>query len=112
MEKKKKNKKPVLKFKKFVIHTAVYKTLLTEKFKNRIPYEPTNPKLVVSQIPGTIRQIFVKKNQKVEKGDILLELDAMKMYNKILCPEKGVIKSISVKVNDKISKNVVMIELK
>lgn len=112
MEKNKKNKKPTIKFKKFVIHTAVYKTLLTEKYKNRKVYEPVNPKLVISQIPGTIKKIFVKKNQKVEKGEILLEVDAMKMYNKILSPEKGVIKSISVKVNDKVSKNVVMVELK
>ena len=79
------------KFDKFVIHTAVYETKLTEKYKSRKPYEPVDPKLIVSQIPGTVRQILVKKGQKMEEGEMLLELEAMKMYNKILAPFNGVI---------------------
>jgi len=100
------------KFEKFVIHTAVYDTLLTEKYKNRKKYEPLNPKLIVSQIPGTVRQIFVKKGQKVEEGEMLLELEAMKMYNKILSPIKGVIKTIHVQKDETIPKATLMVELK
>ncbi len=110
--KKEVTKTPTVKFDDFVIHTAVYKTKLTEKFKNRKPYEATDPKMILSEIPGTVLQIFVKKGQKVEKGEMLLELEAMKMYNKILAPEDGVIKAIKVKTGDRIPKNTIMLELK
>lgn len=110
--KKEVKKTPTVKFDDFVVHTAVYKTKLTEKFKNRKLYEASDPKMILSEIPGTVRQIFVKKGQKIEKGEIILELEAMKMYNKILAPQDGVIKALHVKSGDVIPKNTTMLELK
>lgn len=110
--KKEKKKVPVVKYENFTIHTAIYKTLLTKKYKNRKAYEVTDPKLVISEIPGTVRQVFIKKGQKVEAGEIMLELEAMKMYNKILAPEKGEIKTVHVKTGDSIPKKFVMVEMK
>ena len=110
--KKEKALEPEVKYEDFVIHTAVYKTLLTEKYKNRKSYEPVDPKLIISQIPGTVRKIFVKKGQKVDEGEVLLELEAMKMYNKILSPMKGEIKAIHVKLDETIPKDTIMVEIK
>lgn len=96
----------------FSINTAIYNTLLTKKYLNRKPYQPIDPNLVISAIPGTVRQIFAKAGKKVEKGEILLELDAMKMYNKILAPMDGVIKAIHVKTGERIPKDTLMVEYK
>lgn len=103
---------PQEKFEKFVVHTAVYYTKLTKKYKSRKPYEPVDPRHIVSQIPGIIRKVFVKKGQNVQKGQILFELEAMKMYNKIMSPLDGIVKAIHIKEGDKIPKNFLVIEMK
>ena len=47
-------------------------------------------------MPGTIVDIKVKEGDKVEKGQSLLVLSAMKMEMVVNAPASGVIKSISV----------------
>lgn len=101
-----------LKFETFSIHTAKYQTLLTKKFINRKTWQPADIKMVYSAIPGTVKQIFIKTGKKVEAGEIMLELEAMKMYNKILAPVSGTIKAINIKVGERIPKDFLMVEFK
>ena len=82
------------------IGDAVYNTILTDKYKNRKPYAHPKKGEVFSFIPGTIDEIFVKKGQKVEKGDVLLILEAMKMKNRIIAPISGKILELKVKKGD------------
>lgn len=89
-----------------------YKTTLTKKFRDRKPYAPIDPKLLLAFIPGTIQKVFVKPGQKVKKGDKLVGLEAMKMINEILAPFNGVVAKVNVKVGDKVPKNEVLVELK
>ena len=65
------------------IDTSLYKTRISNKFKNRKPYKPADPKIILSFIPGTVLEIFIKPGQKVKKGDDLMILDAMKMKNRL-----------------------------
>ncbi|NPA36975.1 MAG: biotin/lipoyl-binding protein [Chlorobi bacterium] len=95
----------------FPILSMKYKTRLTKKFKNRKKYEEPNPNNILSYIPGTIVDIFVRKGKKVKKGDPLLILEAMKMRNQIVMPFDGKIVAIHVKKGDKIPKNFLMIEV-
>ena len=43
------------------INGTQYKTILTEKFKNRKNWEAENPKMIKAYIPGNVREIFVKE---------------------------------------------------
>jgi len=95
----------------FVVHTAKYRTLLTSKFLNRKKWAPAEPGKVYSNIPGTIKKIYVSVGKKVQKSDLLLELDAMKMYNKILSPFDGVVKTIFVEQDQRVGKNVLLVEI-
>ncbi len=97
-------------FEKFVIDDTVYETELTGKFRNRKRYTPPDPKLVVSVIPGTVREIYASQGAQVNEGDRLLLLEAMKMMNVIKAPQSGRIRAIKVQVGDKIPKNHLMIE--
>ncbi len=94
------------------INSTRYKTRLSARFLNRKPYKPSDPKLIYSFIPGTILEILVREGQKVQKGDELLILEAMKMQNKLKCPADGKIKKIEVKEGEKVSKGSVLIVLK
>lgn len=94
------------------IHSSSYKTRLSTKFLNRKPFKPSNPKMIVSHIPGTVLDILVKKGQAVKKGDNLLILDSMKMQNVMKCKIDGTIKKILVNKGDRVSKETVLLELK
>ena len=93
------------------INSSIYKTRLSKKFLNRIHYQPVNPKLILSFIPGTVLDILIKPGQNVSKGDDLMILDAMKMQNNLKCSIDGKVKSVAVKKGDKVSKGTVLLEL-
>lgn len=95
----------------FAILSMKYKTKLTKKFENRVKYEAPNPNHILSYIPGTICEMFVKEGQEVKEGESLLILEAMKMRNLITMPHDGKVVSIKVTSGDKIPKNHVMVEI-
>jgi len=94
-----------------VIDNVKYKTRLTRKFLDRKPYSPDVPGHVYSFIPGTILGVSAKEGDKVKKGTILLELEAMKMANNIIAPIDGTIKKINVKKGDLVPKNCLLVEI-
>ncbi|MCF8298664.1 MAG: biotin/lipoyl-binding protein [Saprospiraceae bacterium] len=98
-------------FKYININTVKYKTILTEKFKNRKPYVKKNPGNINSFIPGTIQKIFVKEGKKVKTGEKLLILEAMKMKNVIVASIDGTIKKIHVKEKDIVANKQLIIEI-
>ncbi len=99
------------KYQVFVVNSAKYLTLTTTKFDRRKKYEKSDPREIISIIPGSVIEIFVSPGQKVKEGEVILTLDAMKMYTKVEMPFDGVIKSINVAKGDKIPKNCVMITI-
>jgi biotin carboxyl carrier protein len=93
------------------INSTLYKTRLSSKFLNRKSFSPSDPKIILSFIPGTILDILVKTGQNVKTGDELLILDAMKMQNKLKCVTDGTVKKILVNKGDRVSKGTILIEL-
>lgn len=92
------------------INTILYRTRLSDKFRNRKTYTPVNPCMVKSFIPGTVLEIFVTRGQAVKKGDLIMILEAMKMKNRLKAHMDGTIKSISVKTGDRVSKGALLME--
>lgn len=93
------------------IDTSLYQTRISSKFENRKPYQPADPKIILSFLPGTVLELFIKPGQEVKKGEILMILDAMKMQNKLKCNMDGIVKSIAVSKGNKVSKGTVLLEL-
>ena len=59
-------------------------------------------------MPGLVLKIFVSEGDKVQKGDNILVLEAMKMENIIKSPADVTIKSIKISPADTVEKNQVM----
>ena len=93
------------------IEETKYSTLYTKKFENRKPYKPADPKMILSYIPGTILEIFVKEGKKMEAGEPILILEAMKMRNIVTIPVSGKLKKIYVKEGETIPKNFLIAEV-
>ncbi|HDZ41566.1 MAG TPA: acetyl-CoA carboxylase biotin carboxyl carrier protein subunit [Bacteroidetes bacterium] len=97
---------------KLNINYSEYTTRLSKKFKNRIPYKPSDKFRLLSFIPGTIIEIMVKEGDRVRKGDEVLVLEAMKMKNRIKSPLNGRVKQVDIKTNEVVPKGKLLIEFK
>jgi biotin carboxyl carrier protein len=62
-------------------------------------------------MPGLVIDIPVKEGQEVEKGNVLLILESMKMQNELTAPRAGRITRIQVKVNDHVDRTQVLLVL-
>lgn len=98
-------------YRELYVNGETYKTRLCKKFTQAPKWEKEDKRKIFAFIPGTIKEIYVKSGQKVEKGEILLILEAMKMRNRVKAPIAGKVKSIYVKENQIIAKNHLLIEL-
>jgi len=67
--------------------------------------------IVRAPIPGKILQILVKKNEHVEKEQLILVLEAMKMKNRILSPINGIITQIYIKIEDNVGQDQQLIKI-
>ena len=56
--------------------------------------------IVEAPVPGKIIKISVQPEAKVEEGDTICEIEAMKMENPILAPVSGVVKEIKVALDE------------
>ena len=91
------------------LENGEFKTSLSEKYKNRKPYEqPKN--MITAAIPGTIISVMVKEGQQVKRGDSLCILDSMKMNNTICAADNGIVKKVYITVGETIAKDAPMVE--
>ena len=97
-------------FKTFIVDDTEYKTLYTAKFEKRNAYTPPDPNLVLAYIPGVILKIHVAAGRRIQRGDSLLILEAMKMKNDVLSPRDGVVKHIFVEQGQMVGKNQRLLE--
>ena len=105
------SEKDAPKYVSFGVGYSVYKTTVHRKFELRQKYTPKDFRKITAFIPGTILDIKVAPGTKVQKGTVLLILEAMKMKNKLLSPIDGIVKEITVQKGDKVSKNQLLVEL-
>lgn len=95
----------------FVVTARTYKTLLTNKYKNRQVWQKPLPGDILSALPGTIIKVEVQEGEEVQEGQLLLIHEAMKMFNRIVAPVTGKVISVGVKEGDKIGKNHLMVKI-
>lgn len=98
------------KCKTLIVHGTKYKTLYSNKYQNRKKWNKPNEKHIISFIPGTVNEVFVRNGEKVRKDQPLLVLEAMKMENTIFAPQTGTVKLVQVKPQDRVPKGFLMIE--
>jgi len=88
-----------------------YKTMLTDKFRKHVPYEPEDLTKITAQIPGTMLKILVREGQHVNPTKCLFILEAMKMKNKVYAAVSGKVKKIHITEGQIVTKNQLLLEL-
>lgn len=59
-------------------------------------------KTISSPVPGKVVEVKIKAGDRVKRGDLLLIVEAMKMYNRVLTPYNGVVREVSVAPGQKV----------
>ncbi len=60
---------------------------------------------IVAPLPGMILKILVRSGQKVNPGDTVMKMEAMKMENAIITDRTGIVKKIFVKEGNAVLEN-------
>jgi acetyl-CoA carboxylase biotin carboxylase subunit len=63
----------------------------------------------LAPMPGVIREVRVAPGDKVEKGTVMLVLEAMKMEHQMVAPDAGTVKEVRVEVGQMVDPDTVMI---
>jgi len=91
----------------------------SKKVQNTVPIAvPKKPAgspqsgAVVAPMPGNINDIRVKAGERVEAGDILVVLEAMKMENEITADSSGTVQEVRVTKGQKVSGGDVLVIIK
>ncbi|RMA64830.1 biotin/lipoyl-containing protein [Ulvibacter antarcticus] len=72
--------------------------------------EDTVTNEIHAPMPGLILEVSVSEGQKVNQGDTLCVLEAMKMENALVSPRDGVIKSLKITTGGTVDKGDLLIE--
>ncbi|NWG07019.1 MAG: biotin/lipoyl-binding protein [Chloroflexi bacterium] len=67
-------------------------------------------KTLTSPLPGTVTEIFVKKGDKVEAGQVILIIEAMKMKNSIRSVRTGVVAGVLVSAGQTVAHKQALVE--
>ena len=93
------------------LESGTFETRLTKKFEKRTLFVKQDPRVLKAAIPGAIERIDTPPGSKVNAGDTLLILEAMKMHNRIKAPMAGTVKAVYVAAGEKVVKGQILIEL-
>ncbi len=74
-----------------------------------VPASASGDEILTAPMPGKVLSIRVKAGQRVEKEDLILCLEAMKMENEIFCERAGTVKEIRVEVGASVNAGDVMV---
>ena len=92
-------------------NSAVSKKAVASPVTTPAPAAQLGNKAVTSPLPGKLLQIHFKAGDIVEKGQVLMILEAMKMENEILAPASGRIVSLPVSVGQQVDAGSLLCEL-
>lgn len=66
---------------------------------------------IAAPLPGSILEIRVRPGDIIEKGQVLMIMEAMKMENNVMADRKGVIESIMVQPGDTVLQGDVLVQI-
>ncbi|MBU0508834.1 biotin/lipoyl-binding protein [bacterium] len=80
------------------------------------PSAPTpasaTPGQILSPLTGTVNKVQVKPGQGIKRGDVLVEIEAMKMNTKVYAPDTLTVEQIHVKEGENVQQGQLLVSVK
>ena len=83
-------------------HSSVTDRTLTPTKVARPKADEDDPAQVGAPMPGLVNEMIVSVGTKVEEGDPLLTLEAMKMYTTVTAPRAGTVEKLSIEAGENV----------
>ncbi len=97
-------------YRRLNIDGALYETEVPEDW--HMPYGgPVDHSTVRAFIPGVIHEVAVKPGSRVSRGQVLLLLEAMKMYNEVCADTEGTVREVAVRVGEIVEKGQLLLRI-
>ncbi len=93
------------------IDETIYETEVPSTYPKPFSGIP-DPREVRAFIPGVIAETRVFPGQKVREKDVLLLLEAMKMFNEVSCLCDGEVVEVLVKPGDRVEKGQMLVRIR
>ena len=91
--------------------TTIADKTVAPQGKARAKADANDPKQIGASIPGMITSLAVSVGSKVQKGDKLLTLEAMKMHTTVNSPADGVVQEVAVAIGDTVESKDLLVRL-
>ena len=65
---------------------------------------------VKSKVPGVVDEVKAAEGDKIETGQVVIVLEAMKMKMPVASPESGLLKRLAVNTGDRVNPGMVLFE--
>lgn len=79
--------------------------------KNGVSKSKSTDNVLVAPLPGVVVSVRVEKGDRIEKGDVVLTLESMKMQMDIRAANTGQVVGVAKKPGDKVEKGEVLVSL-
>lgn len=66
---------------------------------------------VKSKVPGVVDEVKAAAGDKIEKGQVVIVLEAMKMKMPVASPETGILKTLPLNTGDRVNPGMVLFEI-
>jgi len=93
------------------IDDTSYETEVPDKIHRNNGRRIQNPYEVRAIIPGTVIEIYIQKGKIVSPGQVIIILEAMKMYIELEAEVRGRIAEILVSPGDTVDKNQLLVKI-
>lgn len=70
------------------------------------------PGQVLSPLTGALHKVLVAVGKSVKRGDVLVEIEAMKMNTKVYAPADGVVETVHVREGDSVQQGQLLVTIK
>ena len=64
-----------------------------------------------SKVPGVVDEVKAAEGDKIETGQVVIVLEAMKMKMPVASPESGLLKRLAVNTGDRVNPGMVLFEI-
>lgn len=85
---------------------------IIEKLEDVLEKEEEHKDEIFSPITGKINSIKVKEGENINKGDVILTIESMKMEMIITSPKNAIVEKVYVKENEVVGQGKLLVKLK
>ena len=85
--------------------------LIEDAFLGERDDTQTGSNQIIAPMPGMVAEVLVSESQKIDAGQAVIVIEAMKLFQTLLAPKEGVVKAIRCQAGDAVESGAILIAI-